>query len=308
MSRLPEWLPFDPAGEFVLAGRRLPGRIWTASGCFGYGLCGLDLRDAARPGTTPYSGLGMVVTKTVTVSPRDGNPPPRIWDAGPGALNSIGLENVGLDAFVQEKLPELARRRIPFIVSIAGTRPPEFGTMTARIAEAAADLETWHGVELNLSCPNVASGGVDFGRDPRTVEACVETARREIGDRLVLAKLTPNVAAISILATAAARGGAHGVTAINTLIGMDIDLRTGRPVLPRRRGGYSGAAIRPLALAKVDEIVSETGIPVVGVGGIDNLEDALKFFAVGAVAVQVGTAQLRDPFTVARIAGDLELS
>jgi dihydroorotate dehydrogenase (NAD+) catalytic subunit len=307
MNDLPQWLEFDPSKGFELCGRRLPGRLWTASGCFGYGLSGLDLRDAGHPEfDSPLTGIGMVVTKTLTVSPREGNPPPRIWDAGPGALNSIGLENVGLDAFLARVLPELKARDIPFIVSIAGTVPEEFGTMTARLAEAAADMPNWHGVELNLSCPNVAHGGVDFGRDPDTVTACTRAARKEIGDRLVLAKLTPNVASIARLATAAGEGGAHAITAINTLIGMDIDLRTGQPVLPRRRGGYSGPAILPVALAKVDEIVMETGLPVIGVGGIYSAGDVLKFFAVGAAAVQIGTAQLGDPFSVSRIAAGLK--
>ena len=306
MNPRPDWLPFDPAGPFELGGRTLPGRVWTASGCFGYGLCGEGIVDAGgAPRATPYEGLGLVVTKTITPAPRDGNPPPRIWDAGPGALNSIGLENVGLDAFLHDKLPPLAGKGIGFIVSLAGTVPEEFGAMTAALREAAADLPGWHGVELNLSCPNVAHGGVDFGRDPATVRACTESARKEIGDRLVLAKLTPNTGAIAGLAAAAGEGGAHGVTAINTLIGTDIDLRTGKPVLPLRRGGYSGPAILPVALAKVDEIVRETGLPVIGVGGVSRPGDVLKFFAVGAVAVQVGTALLQDPFAVARISEGL---
>ncbi len=301
MMRRPDWLPFDPGGEFRLGPRVLPGRVWTASGCFGYGLTGRDIK--ASDGGSPFDGLGAVVTKTITTSPRQGNPPPRIWDAGSGALNSIGLENVGLDRFVDEIIPALRQDRVPFVASIAGTRPGEFGDMTRRLVAAAADCEHWHGVELNLSCPNVAHGGVDFGRRPETVRDCVEAAVAEVTDRIVLAKLTPNVASIAELATAAADGGAHGVTAINTLLGMDIDLATGQPVLPLRRGGYSGPAILPVALAKVDEIVRESGLPVVGVGGIGSAEDALKFFAVGAVAVQVGTSQMNDPFSAAGIAG-----
>ena len=297
----PDWLPLDPAAPLVLGNRTVGGRVWTASGCFGYGLPDEPpLRDAA--GRTPWDGLGLVVTKTLTAAPRAGNPPPRIWDCGHGALNSIGLENVGIDRFLAEYWPRLRRRGVPLLVSIAGTSPDEFGRLTARLAAAAGDAPHWHGVELNLSCPNVAHGGVDFGRDPATVRACVAAARAEAGDRLVLAKLTPNVARMAPLAEAAAAAGADAVTAINTLVGMDIDLRTGRPVLARRRGGYSGPAILPLALARVDEIVRETGVPVIGVGGIRTVADVWKFFAVGAVAVQVGTAQLADPFTAARLA------
>jgi dihydroorotate dehydrogenase (NAD+) catalytic subunit len=303
MTGLPDWLPLDPGGEFKLGPRVFPGRVWTASGCFGYGLQGREI--VASDSGTPFDGLGAVVTKTITSAPRQGNPPPRIWDAGPGALNSIGLENLGIDGFLDEVVPALRRDRVPFVASIAGTRPGEFGEMTRRLVAAAAGDANWHGVELNLSCPNVAHGGVDFGRSPDTVRACVEAAAAEAGDRVVLAKLTPNVTSIAELAAAAGDGGAHGVTAINTLLGMDIDLTTGEPVLPLRRGGYSGPAILPVALAKVDEIVRETGLPVVGVGGIASVEDALKFIAVGAVAVQVGTAQMNDPFTAARIAGTL---
>ena len=300
MTYRPDWLDIDPGGELVLGPRRLPGRIWTASGCFGNGLIGREIVDAE--GRAPFDGLGAVVTKTITPAPRAGNPPPRVWDAGPGALNSIGLENPGLDRFLDEVVPALHAAGTPFVVSLAGTRPEEFGRMTGRLRAVAAECPGWHGVELNLSCPNVAHGGVDFGRRPETVRACAEAAATEIGDRALLAKLTPNVAHIAELAAAAAEGGVHGVTAVNTLIGMDIDLRTGEPVLPLRRGGYSGPAIRPVALAKVDEIVRETGVPVVGVGGVATAEDALKFFAVGAVAVQVGTAQMNDPLAAARIA------
>lgn len=299
----PAWLAFDPAAPVTLGPRTLPGRVWTASGCFGYGLDGHDIRDAAD--RDPFAGLGAVVTKTVTPAPRRGNPPPRVWGTVHGALNSIGLENVGLDCFLDDVVPRLAAAGTPFVVSLAGTRPREFGVMTRRLRETAAAVPGWHGVELNLSCPNVAEGGVDFGRDPDTVRACTEAAAAEAGDRLLAAKLTPNSARIAPLAAAAAAGGAHAVTAVNTLVGMDVDLRTGRPVLPRRRGGYSGPAILPVALAKVDEIVQETGVPVIGVGGVRSAEDALRFFAVGAVAVQVGTAQMDDPFAAARVAADL---
>jgi len=160
-------------------------------------------------------------------------------------------------------------------------------------------------VEVNLSCPNVAEGGHDFGRDPETVAKCVAIARAELPDRALLVKLTPNVADIASLAVAAKQAGADAVSAINTVVGLEVDLNTGRPVLPRRFGGYSGPGVLPIALAKVDEIINKAQMPVVGVGGISTAEDALKFFALGAVAVQVGTAQMRDPFTAAFIAREL---
>jgi dihydroorotate dehydrogenase (NAD+) catalytic subunit len=299
----PAWFRLDVRAPLRLGPRELPGRVWTASGCFGYGLEGHDI--AADGFAGPFAGLGAVVTKTVTPEPRAGNPQPRLCELPTGALNSIGLENVGLAVFLGEKLPQLAARGVPFVVSLAGTRPGDFGEMAAALAAAATAVPGWHGVELNLSCPNVAHGGVDFGADPATVEACVASARPHLPDRALLAKLTPNVARIVPLAEAARRGGADGVTAINSLIGLAVDLRTGRPLLPRRIGGYTGAGVQPVALAKVDEIVRETGLPVVGVGGIATPEDALRFFAIGAVAVQVGTAQMTDPCAAATIAAAL---
>jgi dihydroorotate dehydrogenase (NAD+) catalytic subunit len=300
---LPTWWKTDPCAPFVLGPRELPGRIWTASGCFAYGLTGHDI--SAPDFASPYVGLGAVVTKTVTPAPRTGNPMPRLTETSCGAINSIGLENVGFDRFCDETLPALEKLGVPTVVSIAATRPEEFGTMCARLHEVAADFTHWHGVEINLSCPNVAEGGHDFGRDPATVADCVATSRRELPDRALLAKLTPNVTDIAALATAAAEAGVDAVSAINTVIGLEVDLATGRPVLPRRFGGYSGPAVLPIALAKVDEIVQKAGVPVVGVGGIATAEDALKFFALGAVAIQVGTAQMRDPFAAATVAQEL---
>jgi len=246
-----------------------------------------------------------VVTKTVTPEPRCGNPMPRLVETPHGALNSIGLENVGLKAFCAEVMPQLETRGVPFIASVAATCPAQFGEMVGMLREAGRDLGCWHGVELNLSCPNVAEGGHDFGKDPRTVAACVAAARSPLTDRALLAKLTPNVGDVAALAAAAASGGADAVSAVNTFVGMEVDPVRGEPILPRRFGGYSGPAIQPMALAKVDEIIRKTGIPVVGVGGIATAADALKYFALGVVAVQVGTAQMRDPFTAAVIAREL---
>jgi dihydroorotate dehydrogenase (NAD+) catalytic subunit len=300
---LPAWWTADPGAPFRLGPRELPGRIWTASGCFGYGLSGHDISSPEF--SSPFVGLGAVVTKTLTPAPRPGNPMPRLVELPCGALNSIGLENVGLATFLDATLPRLQELRVPVVVSLAATRPAEFGEMARELQSTACDLDIWHGVELNLSCPNVAEGGIDFGRDPETVRACVEAVRPHLPDRALLAKLTPNVARIAPLAAAARDGGADAVTAINTVVGLDVDLCTGQPVLPRRCGGYSGAAILPIALAKVDEIVREVGLPVVGVGGISTAEDALKFFALGVVAVQIGTAQMGDPFAAARLAAAL---
>jgi dihydroorotate dehydrogenase (NAD+) catalytic subunit len=296
----PNWWQIDPCTSFTLGPRRLPGRVWTASGCFAYGLTGHEISSVEH--ASPYAGIGAVVTKTLTPQPRLGNPMPRLVELPTGALNSIGLENVGFDRFLDETFPSLTERNVPVIVSLAATTPDQFGAMAAKLHNAAAARDHWHGVELNLSCPNIAEGGHDFGRQPDTVTACVAAARDFLPDRVLIAKLTPNVASIAPLAKAARRGGADAVSAINTLVGLDVNLATQQPVLPRRTGGYSGPAILPIALAMVDAIVREVDIPVVGVGGIATPEDALKFFALGAVAVQVGTAQMRDPFTAARIA------
>lgn len=300
---LPHWWNIDPTRPFKLGPREIPGRIWTASGCFAYGLTAHEMTAAGF--TSPYQGIGAVVTKTVTPQARSGNPMPRLVETNEGALNSIGLENVGFEEFLETTLPALEEKGVPTVVSLAATVPGEFGDMVSRLHQAASGFVHWHGVEINLSCPNVAEGGHDFGRDPGTVAACVEVARENLPDRALLAKLTPNVTDISALAAAAAAAGADAVSAINTVVGLEVDLDSGRPVLPRRFGGYSGPAIRPIALAKVDEIVTRAKVPVVGVGGIETYGDALKFFALGAVAVQVGTAQMRDPFTAARIARDL---
>jgi len=300
---LPAWWTTDPCAPVALGPRELPGRIWTASGCFAYGLTGHDI--AAADLATPYAGIGAVVTKTVTPRPRAGNPMPRLVELPCGAINSIGLENVGFAAFLAETLPALAEKGVPTVVSLAATRPEEFGPMVRQLHEVGHGFACWHGVELNLSCPNVAEGGHDFGSDPATIAACVSAARRHLPDRALVAKLTPNVARLAPLAAAAADAGCDAIAAINTVVGLDVDLATGRPVLPRRFGGYSGPGIQPIALAKVDEVVREVGVPVVGIGGIDTAADALKFFALGCVAVQVGTAQMRDPFAAAHIARDL---
>ncbi len=302
--RKPAWWTLDPCEPFQLGPRQIPGRIWTASGCFAYGLTGHDISSAEF--SSPFAGIGAVVTKTITPAARSGNPMPRLCELPYGAINSIGLENVGFDNFLVEILPELEQRGVPTVVSLAAAVPAQFGEMAARLHEAGAKLKHWHGVELNLSCPNVAEGGHDFGSDPETVAACVTAAHAELPDRPLLVKLTPNVARVAPLAIAARESGADAISAINTLVGLEVDITTGKPVLPRRFGGYSGPAIMPVALAKVDEIVTNAGIPVVGVGGIASAQDALKFFALGAVAVQIGTAQMRDPFAAAAVARELQ--
>ena len=241
--------------------------------------------------------LGGVVTKTITLLPRAGNPPPRIHEIPTGALNSIGLENVGLDAYIAGKLPRLRDRRVDVIVSIAAEREEEFEDIAARLS----GLEGFKGVELNLSCPNVDEEALDHGRNPSFVEKIARIVKNRMPDRAVLVKITPNVTDIGAVARAAEAGGADGVSAINTVLGVDFDLVTGRPVFFRGSGGYSGPGILPIALQKVWEVAKAVSIPVVGIGGIASVEDARKFFVAGASAVQVGTSFWQDPELPARI-------
>lgn len=258
--------------------------LFTASGTWGYGIEYFDLCDPSQ--------LGGIVTKTITVLPRPGNPQPRVRELRHGMLNSIGLENVGLEAFVDEKLPVLRDHGVPTVVSLAARDESEFTTMI----DGLAGEDGWHAVELNLSCPNVATGGLDFGRDPERVQRITERAVRALpADRALWVKLTPNVTSIGDLAAAAERGGAHAVSCINTLVGMEIDLATRAPVFPRGTAGYSGPAILPVALAKVWEVAHAVSIPIVGIGGIGALDDVLRFLVAGATAVQVGTSLFARP-------------
>jgi dihydroorotate dehydrogenase (NAD+) catalytic subunit len=257
--------------------------VFIASGICGYGeeyspLVGLDK-------------LGGVVTKTITIRPRKGNVPPRIAELPYGMLNSIGLENVGLDRYVEEKLPQLRKRNVDVIVSVAAETEDEF----VRLAETFAPLDGYSGLELNLSCPNIDEQALDHGRNPGFVEKITNIVKRRIPDRSLWIKITPNVTDIGEVARAAEAGGADAIAAINTVIGLDFNLQTSRPVLGKGSGGYSGPGILPIALQKVFECSKAVSIPIVGIGGISSVEDARKFFLAGASAIQVGTALFADP-------------
>lgn len=286
--------PGDVDLSVTLGPVRYANPVFTASGTWGYGLEYLDLVDP--------STLGGIVTKTLTVEPRLGNPQPRVRETYAGMLNSIGLENVGLAAFLREKLPALREREVTTVVSLAGRDEAEFGAMIGDLTAHAG----WSAVELNLSCPNVAHGGLDFGQDPTRIERITGLARAALpADRGLWVKLTPNVSSIGALARAAEAGGADAITCINTVVGMEIDLRRRAPVFPRGTAGYSGPAILPIALAKVWEASRAVTIPVVGVGGISTVEDILKFFVAGASAVQVGTSLFPQPDLACRIVQEL---
>jgi dihydroorotate dehydrogenase (NAD+) catalytic subunit len=260
---------------------RLPNPILVASGTFGYA------REMA--GLVALERLGGIVPKTITKAPRIGNAPWRTVETPAGMLNSIGLDNDGIDAFLEHHLPYLATVGAPIIVSVAGHDEAEFYELAGRL-EGQAGVAA---VELNISCPNV-SGGVDFGTDPRLCEHVVAGARKACS-LPILAKLTPNVADIAAVARAAEQGGADAISAINTCLGMAIDWRRRRPVLGNVVGGLSGPAIKPIALRCVHQVARAVKIPVVGIGGIATLDDVMEFLVAGAAAVQIGTANFYRP-------------
>ncbi len=268
--------------------------VFLASGPAGYGEEYADFVDLQR--------LGGIVTKTVTYEPKAGNPGTRLQETRGGLLNSVGLENVGAGVFFGEKLPGLLDNGIRPIVSLAA----EDWDGYRRLLDAAADAGEIDIVELNLSCPNVERGGMAVGTDPRMISRYVGHAKDILSGTAVIAKLTPNVQDIGRLALAAEEAGADAITAINTIVGMDIDIHAKRPVFKRIRAGLSGPAIFPVALEAVWRIVNTVDIPVIGVGGIDSVDDALKFFMAGAAAVQVGTAIFYDSRLPEKIITELE--
>ncbi len=272
-------------------GLRLANPVIGASGTCGYGV---ELRPFFDPGR-----LGALVGKTITRAPREGNPAPRMWETPAGMLNSIGLQNPGLDRFVSELLPAMVALGAPVVANVAGEDAEDFARLTAEVGAAAGVAA----VELNISCPNV-SHGLDFARDPAATEQVVAACRAET-DRPVWAKLSPNVSDIAPIARAAEAGGADALTMGNTVLGLAVDWRRGKPRLARGSGGLSGPAIRPIALHHALRCAQAVEIPVIGCGGIATAADALEFLCVGCKAVQVGTAAFRDPYAKPRLVDDL---
>ncbi len=263
----------------------------VASGTFGYAREMEHLVDLGR--------LGAIVPKTITQQPRAGNAPWRTIETPAGMLNSIGLDNDGIEAFVEHHLPYLAARGVPIVVSIAGHDYDEFVAMAARL-DGLAGIAA---LELNISCPNV-SGGVDFGSNPEMCHRVVSGARRACGLPIV-AKLTPNVTSIAAIAKAAAEGGADAVSAINTCLGMAVDWRRRKPLLGAVVGGLSGPAIKPIALRAVYQVAQAVDIPVIGIGGIGTIDDVMEFLVAGASAVQIGTANFYNPTATMTILDEL---
>jgi len=276
-----------------VAGLRMKNPVMPASGTFGYGEEFAPYLDLNR--------LGAIVTKGLSLRPRAGNPTPRICETVSGMLNAIGLQNVGVDAFIEHKMPFLREINTPVIANFFGNTLEEYGEVARRLNE----IPELAAVELNISCPNVKQGGIVFGTDPQAAHQAVDVVRKNL-DKPLIVKLTPNVTDITVIARAVADAGADAVSCINTLTGMSIDVRRRKPRIANRTGGLSGPAIRPIAVRMVHQVVQAVDIPVIGVGGISSAEDALEFLIAGAQAVQVGTANFVDPDAMQQVIDGLE--
>ena len=271
-----------------VGGLELKNPILTASGCFGYGLEYDDFFDVAE--------LGGICTKGLSLEPRAGNPPERICETPAGMLNAIGLANVGVEAFCREKLPILRERGVTVIANIFASSVEDF----VKIAERLERETGVAAIELNVSCPNVTHGGIEFGRDPRL---CAEVTRAvRAATRIpVWVKMSPEAGDIAAVAKSCEDAGAHAITAINTIRGMSLDVEQRKLRLANRTGGFSGPALRPIALRIVWEIAGKVSIPVIAIGGVSTTRDAIEFLLAGASAVQVGTANFADPSASKRI-------
>jgi dihydroorotate dehydrogenase (NAD+) catalytic subunit len=280
--------PFEPKSLSVpdlsvdIGGLTLQNPVMAASGTFGYGEEYAPFVDLNR--------LGAVVVKGLSLEPRDGNPPPRIMETPSGMLNAVGLQNIGVRAFIEKKLPFLRQYEVAVIANIFGETLDEYRS----VAEILSGVDGIHAIEVNISCPNVKKGGIAFGARP---EAAAEVTRQIRGetDLPLIVKLTPNVADIAEIALAVEAAGADAVSLINTLTGMSVDIEQRRPHLANITGGLSGPAIRPVALRMVWQVVRAVKIPVIGIGGITTAGDALEFLITGARAVEIGTANFIRP-------------
>ncbi len=267
--------------------------VLVASGTFGYGEEYAEFIDLNR--------LGGVVTKTITLKPREGNPPPRTCETSSGMLNTIGLTNVGVKRFIKEKLPFLRSLKTRVIVNVAGSSIDEY----VAVVKALEGKKGIDFLEINISCPNVKQGGIVFGSDPQCAYDCIKAVRDNTAFPII-AKLSPNVSDIVKIALAVQEAGADAVSLINTLVGMAIDLEAKKPRLSTVTGGLSGPAIKPVALAMVWKTAQNVKIPVIGLGGITNTQDALEFLLAGASMIQVGTGNFVDPECSVKIVDGLK--
>lgn len=275
-----------------IAGVEFSNPVLVASGTFGYGEEYESLVDLNK--------LGGIVTKSITLEPREGHPPPRTFETPCGMLNAIGLANVGVERFIREKLPFLKSLETRIIVNVAGSTVGEYEEVVKRLNRVKGiDM-----LEINISCPNVKEGGIAFGSKAKSAYDCIK-AVKENSSYPIIAKLSPNVTDIVEVALAVQKAGADAISLINTLVGMAVDVEKRRPVLANITGGLSGPAIKPVALAMVWKVAKAVKVPVIGLGGIMNTQDALEFILAGASMIQVGTANFVDPQTSIRIVNGL---
>ncbi|MGE7931636.1 dihydroorotate dehydrogenase [Viridibacillus arvi] len=278
--------------QVELPGLSLKNPIIPASGCFGFGQEYAQLYDLSK--------LGAIMIKATTLETRSGNPTPRVAETAAGMLNAIGLQNPGLEHVLAHELPWLEKYDVPIIANVAGTETADY----VAVAEAISKAPNVHALELNISCPNVKCGGIQFGTDPKSASD-LTAAVKAVSDVPVYVKLSPNVTNISEIAKAVEAGGADGITMINTLIGMRLHPKTGKPIIANCTGGLSGPAVKPVAIRMVHEVSRNVNIPIIGMGGVATAEDVIDFLSVGASAVAVGTANFVDPFVCPNIIGAL---
>ncbi len=286
-------MPDKPNLKVRLAGLELRNPVMTASGTFGYAREFKNLVDLNR--------LGAIIVKGLSLEPAAGNPPPRIVETACGMINAIGLENVGIDGFIEQKVPFLQTLTPPILTNIWGTKEEEYAQVAARME----DIDAVSGIEVNISCPNIKAGGMAFGVDPQAAFSVVSLVRKNT-TKFLMVKLSPNVTDISEIARQVEAAGADAISLINTLSAMAIDVETRRPKLANIVGGLSGPAIKPVALRMVWQVARVVKVPIIGIGGIMTAADALEFFIAGASAVQVGTANFVNPSATTDILDGIE--
>jgi dihydroorotate dehydrogenase (NAD+) catalytic subunit len=293
MSELKKEIVSRPDMSVEIAGIKLRNPVMPASGTFGYGEEYTPFIDMEK--------IGAIVTKGLSLKPKAGNPTPRIAETVSGMLNAIGLQNVGIEAFIQHKMPFLRTVNTPVIANFFGNTLEEYGEVAKRLN----DIPEIAAGELNISCPNVKQGGIVFGTDPKAASEVVALVRKNLQKPLIV-KLTPNVTDITVVARAVEEAGADAIACINTITGMSVDVNTRKPRIANMTGGLSGPAIRPVAVRMVHQVVQTVSVPVIGIGGIVKAMDALEFLIVGAKAVQVGTANFVDPTAMISIIEGIE--